>query len=122
MENSFHRNTSQKKEIIGAVLSAKRHLKADEVYSIVKKKIPEISLGTVYRNLKHLSEDGIISSTDHYGISFFEKPGNYHAHFECVKCEEIFDFPSKKPSVPENLGRIISLNLSVRGICKGCGA
>lgn len=120
MEQHVHRKTAQRAEILKAIFSAKKHLSADQVFASVKGKVPGISLGTVYRNLRHLSEDGILSSVEHEGRTFFEKPGGYHAHFECVRCDGIFDFPSEEPAIPAALGRVISSRLSVKGICRRC--
>ena len=56
------RYSKQKDEVLKVVLDACNHPDAKEVYNLVKKKIPNISLGTVYRNLNALCTEGKIIS------------------------------------------------------------
>ena len=88
------RNTTQRKEILEFLRSKRHHCSAIQVYDAVREKIPNISLGTVYRNLGQLLESGEIISVEAvdkciYYDGFVED----HAHFVCSGCKQIYDFP-----------------------------
>ncbi|MGM0602474.1 MAG: Fur family transcriptional regulator [Bacillota bacterium] len=86
------RMTKQRKAILRVLKNTKSHPTADWIYEQVKKEIPNISLGTVYRNLNVLSELGKIQILD-YGSTYSRYDGNpeNHYHFRCEKCGKVFD-------------------------------
>lgn len=86
------RMTRQKKIILSILKSTKSHPPADWVYEQARKKLPEISLGTVYRNLKLLRDTGEIMELN-YGSAFSRYDGNPadHYHFVCEKCGRVYD-------------------------------
>jgi len=114
-------------EIFRAVVSTEEHPDALVVYRQVKKRIPTISLDTVYRNLKLLAEHGLISilGMSQENVRF---DGNIqpHHHFTCVKCGKISDFVSERiagleaPSEARAFGTPLSLHVEVKGICLAC--
>ena len=57
------RMTRQRKVILEELCKVDTHPSADEVYALVRKRLPRISLGTVYRNLEILAESGDIQKT-----------------------------------------------------------
>ena len=63
-KNGRYRMTRQREVILEEILNAKAHPSADEVYEMVRKRLPRISLGTVYRNLEILSELGEIQKLE----------------------------------------------------------
>ena len=73
------------------VRSTKCHPTAEWVYSKVKKTIPNISLGTVYRNLNQLSNNGIIKTIQDGSITRYDGNKNPHHHLHCDECGEITD-------------------------------
>lgn len=86
------RKTKQKqliKEILAETVS---HPTADWIYEEARKKLPNISLGTVYRNLNNLKESGEILELN-YGSSFSRYDGNPkpHYHFSCTTCGNVYD-------------------------------
>jgi Fur family transcriptional regulator, peroxide stress response regulator len=84
---SVHRNT-----ILKVVMNSKSHPGADWVYDQVRKEIPNISMGTVYRNLKILAEAGEIKEIEIPGsLSRFDGNKHNHYHFRCEKCNRLFD-------------------------------
>jgi Fur family transcriptional regulator, peroxide stress response regulator len=99
------------------------------VYRRVKKRIPTIALDTVYRNLKFLSDRGLITimglSKEHLRVDANLKP---HHHFVCVKCGAILDFYSDDiselttPREAQACGQPLSVQLEVKGICGRCHA
>lgn len=86
------RMTKQKQLILDILHSTKSHPTADWVYEQARKAIPDISLGTVYRNLNVLKENNEIMELN-YGSTFSRFDGNpeNHYHFVCEKCGRVDD-------------------------------
>ena len=89
------KRSRQREAILEVIQNTKCHPSADWVYSEVRKLIPNISLGTVYRNLSMLSEDGTIQKL-HIGTSIEHFDGNPkpHYHVLCTMCGRIDDIES----------------------------
>ncbi len=86
------RNTIQRQVIHNAVFELKNHPTAEDVYNHIKPEYSSISLGTVYRNLNLLSEDGKllkVAMTD--AADRFDHNIGYHYHLKCCKCGNIAD-------------------------------
>lgn len=119
------RNYSKQREAILKVLhNSKSHPTAAQVYTEVRKEIPNISLGTVYRNLALLVEDGeILSVTVGDGNDHFDGDNSFHLHLHCKKCGSITDVP-----VDENMANLFEKEsfcpqnavCVVYGICRNC--
>jgi Fur family peroxide stress response transcriptional regulator len=119
--------THQRLEIYRELASTGKHPDAIMVYERVRKRMPTVSLDTVYRNLRQLERHGLISIV---GMSHerlrFDANLEPHYHFTCVKCWKICDFQSGHrkriawPDGAEAFGQPLSLHLEVRGICKDC--
>lgn len=90
------KRSRQREAILQVVQSTKCHPTADWVYSEVRKVIPNISLGTVYRNLSMLSENGSIQKL-HIGTASEHFDGNpdIHYHVYCTQCGRIDDIEAK---------------------------
>lgn len=86
------RMTKQRKKILEVLKSTTCHPTADWIYGQVKEDIPNISLGTIYRNLNVLKEMGEIIELN-YGSSHSRFDGNpiEHYHFTCTECDDILD-------------------------------
>lgn len=86
-------NYSQKREAIyETIASTKTHPDAEWIYQKVKEIYPTISLGTVYRNLVQLRNDGKIKSVGVVkGCERFDANVGPHSHFICKKCGRIID-------------------------------
>lgn len=96
---------------------------AQEIYKTCRQSMPNISLGTVYRNLNILVESGLIRrirSIDNID-RFDHIDGEKHDHFVCIKCNKIFDV-SIPVSIPSNFGEnlVTDYELTIKGICKVC--
>ena len=88
------RETKQRREILAYMRSKRQHLSASQIYDAVREKIPNISLGTVYRNLGNLLEDGeIIAVETSDKCVYYDGFIKGHSHFVCRECKTIFDFP-----------------------------
>ena len=120
------KNYSRQREAILEVLrSTDTHPTANWIYEKVRETLPNISLGTVYRNLAQLSQSGeILSLHVADGFEHFDFVTAPHAHFHCKKCGAIIDAkldiePLSKLSndlgfTPQNTIYV------VYGICKNC--
>ena len=86
MRQSFQRDT-----IRNIVKSTKCHPTADWIYSQARKLIPNISLGTVYRNLSHLDQSGVIKAFKDDSITRYDGNTKPHHHLKCFECGGIKD-------------------------------
>ena len=116
------RNTKQKELILNIINNSYSHPTAYDVYLECKKEIPNISLGTVYRNLNTLVEMGSIQklkSTNN--IDRYDKT-LVHSHIICNKCGRIDDiFYEYDIQLPELLDYdVIDYDLCFNGICNDC--
>ncbi|HHV06869.1 MAG TPA: transcriptional repressor [Firmicutes bacterium] len=86
------RSTRQRRVILQVLRSTKSHPTADWVYEQVRQEIPNISLGTVYRNLKLLRDMGEVMELS-FGSTYSRFDGNPepHYHFSCKDCGRVFD-------------------------------
>ena len=120
------RTTAQKSFIFGYLKSVKNHPSAETIYKEVKKKLPSISQGTVYRVLNNFKSKGQILAIDTKDNVRFDADVSDHAHFICEKCGNVFDvidecakcgiLKSKKTKV----GSINSYKINFYGTCKNC--
>lgn len=82
----------QRESIRSYLAETKDHPTADMVYQNIRKIYPNISLGTVYRNLNLLAETGeIIKLTCGDGIDHFDADTSQHYHFICTSCKRVID-------------------------------
>ena len=104
---------SKQRELITEIIKGRKdHPTADMIYSSARELEPNISLGTVYRNLKLLADEGVIITLEtedkrlHYDGDI-----SRHSHFICSKCGKIVDLfrPAKTPN------ELVELGLTVTG-------
>jgi Fe2+ or Zn2+ uptake regulation protein len=121
------RMTRQRKVILEELRKVNTHPSADELYEIVRKRLPRISLGTVYRNLEILSESGNIRKIEP-GCSLKRFDGNpsEHCHIRCVSCGRVVDAPMTHDleidleQVNSTDFKIIGHKLEFLGLCPQC--
>jgi len=130
--NNYHywitmRNSRQREAILRVVRTATCHPTAEWVYGEVKKELPGISLGTVYRNLKVLSESGEVQSCDSSGGTMrYDGTMTSHHHFRCEGCGNMVDIEDQLGSeldgqVAARTGLSIRCHvLEFRGLCPDC--
>jgi Fe2+ or Zn2+ uptake regulation protein len=125
------RSTRQKEAIFRAALDSGSHPTADMIYATVRRELPRISLGTVYRNLQRLVGEGRLTLApiqDEGGRSArFDPETAPHDHFVCQRCKRIQDMPRNGRTVDlaafETQGfRVTSHTLAVYGLCPKCAA
>ncbi len=121
------RITNQREIILEELRRLKTHPTADELYEVVKKRLPRISIATVYRNLERLSEAGIIHKLEYGGRQKrFDGDVRPHSHVFCVRCGRISDVDtveglSVRAMVLDPKGfEIIEGSLQFEGICPEC--
>jgi len=121
------RQTRQRELILDVVRSTMDHPTADWVYRQARRRLPRISLGTVYRNLKRLAEQGIIREIHTGGHpARFDGNTGRHYHIRCLGCGRVNDLPmSVDPHFEEEAGRamnyrVLGHQLEVQGLCPLC--
>ena len=81
------RNTIQRQLVIAAVRFLANHPTAEEVYDRITMEYPDISKGTVYRNLNSLVESGLLGKVSvPSGADRFDHILSKHYHIECTHC------------------------------------
>jgi Fur family peroxide stress response transcriptional regulator len=123
------RKTRQKEAILRVLRGTTSHPTAGWVYQQVRQEIPNISLGTVYRNLSLLQREGKITELDLAGtMSRFDGNTEQHYHFRCEQCDRVFDVdvaPDKEldDKIARKTGfRVTNHYLEFRGLCPQCQA
>jgi Fur family ferric uptake transcriptional regulator len=92
--NTSLRMTPQRKVILEELRKLRTHPSADEIYAIVRRRLPRISLGTVYRNLEILSELGQVQKLETGGsLKRFDGNPENHYHIRCTCCGKLVDAP-----------------------------
>ena len=104
------------------------HPSAETIYTDLKPKIPDLAMGTVYRNLTLFKEKGMVSSVATVsGVERFDANTNPHVHFICSNCDAVIDLDDMQ--VPETLsqlaakccgGTVDGCQLSFTGLCREC--
>ena len=86
------RNSRQRTLVYQAVKDSHSHPNAEEVYLLVRRQLPDISLGTVYRNLNLLVEMGLLHRIyTGMGADRFDAVVTAHPHLICSSCGGVFD-------------------------------
>ena len=121
------RNTIQKDLVRNAVYEMKRHVTANEVYEFIKESYPTIGIGTVYRNIDILVEEGALRKVEvSEGPNRFDFTLKNHYHVKCVKCGEVSDvdmdeIPDLMKKIHDTHGiEFLDYDISFKGICSKC--
>ena len=87
------RLTRPRRLILDLVRGTDAHPSAAVVYREVRRHLPRVSLATVYRNLRMLAAEGLLSERAEVGGTRFDGNTDPHDHFTCVACGRIYDVP-----------------------------
>ena len=124
--NRTLRMTHQREIILDELRRSKAHPTADELYERIKKKVPRISLATVYRNLEILSEAGLIKKLEISGRQkrFDWDPGE-HDHVFCIHCQRVDNIATTATAPPvepmrERGYQITGCRIEFYGLCPKC--
>lgn len=115
--------TKQRNAIFDIIQESHIHMTAEQIFVSAKKRIPSISLGTVYRNLGVLVEQQMIRRVSTpVGKDVFDKNIIPHAHQLCPICGKVIDFKSEYlENFFINFGKdLISYELTLNMLCKDC--
>ena len=117
----------QRESIKASLMNRKDHPTADAVYASIREEFPNISLGTVYRNLNLLVELGEVQKlTFGDGKDHFDADTSLHYHFVCRTCGAIIDMPLELVHDTSDLlsapfpGRVDSHTVFFYGECEDC--
>lgn len=119
------RLTNQKQFILNYLNSTKIHPTAEEVYLNVKKQLPRISRGTIYRNLESFTKTGKILEISGT-TKRFDGDISDHQHFVCNSCGKVYDIFCKIPEMKNfknhthKIGKVKSYQVIFHGTCKKC--
>ncbi len=121
------RLTRQRQIILEELASVKNHPTANEIYDMVRKKLPRIGLGTVYRNLELMAANGIILKLETGGTQKrFDAITTPHHHIKCTDCGKIDDIDVP---IQTDINRqaakfsdytILGYHLEFSGLCSSC--
>lgn len=121
------RTTNQRQLILDYIKSASLHPTAEQIFNIVRKKMPRLSFGTVYRNLDILEKQNLVKV-----LSYSKERARYdavidnHYHFVCERCDKIMDLVmDEMVEMNEQAAKRHCLQISRHsifffGLCKEC--
>jgi Fur family ferric uptake transcriptional regulator len=125
--DSNMRLTSQRQIILEELRKVKSHPTATEMYDMVRKRLPRIGLGTVYRNLELLAKLGIIRKLEgDCKQKRFDGDITPHYHIRCIKCNRVDDIFIKMDRELEKSAasccdyKILDHHVQFSGICSKC--
>jgi Fe2+ or Zn2+ uptake regulation protein len=88
------RLTRPRRVILDAVRASEAHPSVAAVYRQVRRRLPRVSLATVYRNLRMLAAEGLVTERADLAGMRFDGNTTPHDHFTCVACGRIYDVPA----------------------------
>ena len=119
--------TKQREVILDEIKRTSAHPTADQLYEMVRKKLPRVSIGTIYRNLEQLCRSGVIKKLN-IASSQSRYDGNTenHYHVYCIDCGSVNDLHLKIAKRVENEAKnssdheIFGHTILFWGRCKKC--
>ena len=122
------KNFRKRNAILEYLRGTKAHPSAETVYADLKQQIPDLSMGTVYRNLNLFRQQGTASVIATVrGVERFDANTDPHVHFVCNGCDAVLDLPEIQ--VPKELchqaelgssGHVTNYQLIFTGTCQTC--
>ncbi|OGF30490.1 hypothetical protein A2533_01115 [Candidatus Falkowbacteria bacterium RIFOXYD2_FULL_35_9] len=124
INKSGQRLTPQRLTILKYLQSVTCHPTAEKIYHHVRQTIPNVSLGTVYRNLNYLAQKGlIIQFQKDANLTCFDGNPSDHLHFICQKCHKVYDIFENSPIDEKKLkqiGQPQKIECKIYGTCNKC--
>ncbi len=122
--------THQRRVIYETVMSLHGHPSPELIYDAVRRKIPSISLATVYKNVRTFLDSGMLREVSmHHGSLRVEPNESEHYHLVCTRCRRITDLEAESVRVlPVKAKRslkgfqVTRIAVDVLGICAACAA
>jgi Fur family transcriptional regulator, peroxide stress response regulator len=119
--------THQRLEVFREVAASLEHPDADALFQQVRRRVPTVSLDTVYRTLWLLNDLGLIRTLGPRRESVrFDANLEQHHHYVCVQCGLVRDFESAElnallvPEAVKRLGSVSGTHVEARGVCGPC--
>ena len=125
---TVRKNSKKRQALLEALCHSKEHPTAEMLYNQLKPEFPELSLGTVYRNLGVLVQEGLIKSVGHVnGQERYDAMMEAHPHFVCRNCHGVIDL-ELPDTVSDMYGEISEhfhcspedYSLTINGLCPQC--
>lgn len=121
------RMTCQRRVILEELGRSRAHPTADELYARVRRRLPHVSLGTVYRNLQEMADRGLVRRLTTGGTQKrFDGDASEHHHVRCVACGRVSDAGIGSLDLPlEDASRasryeVTGYRLELLGYCPRC--
>ena len=123
-----YRLTPQRLMILEAIENSDDHISAEEMYSQVIARYPNVNISTVYRTLDLLKQLALVTETDLGGGRFRYHPANKgrHHHLVCRQCGAVIDLdelllaPLEQALLREHGFAADLRHLAISGLCSGC--
>ncbi len=119
--------TAQRRLILAELRRVRSHPTADQVYELVRRELPRISLGTVYRNLDVLARTGQVLRVGGDSVQMrFDGQTHAHCHVRCTQCSRVDDIEADPAvGVEEALRsktdyRLTGHTIEFYGLCPAC--
>jgi len=120
--------TRQRKAILQEVQNRHDHPSADDIYNSLRSNLPHLSLGTVYRNLEQLYQNGYIRKVFcDAQPQRFDGDTSHHTHFVCTGCNKIEDLKISSDIIQSIFSvndldgkKIETISITVYGLCNSC--
>ena len=127
---TVRKNSKKRQALLEALCSSHEHPTAEMLYNQLKPDYPELSLGTVYRNLGVLVQEGLVKSVGHVnGQERYDAFTYPHPHFVCRNCHGVIDLtlPDTVSGMYEEIGKqsgceAEDYSLTINGLCAKCRA
>lgn len=123
------RLTPQRQIILEELSKVKTHPTANEIYDMVRRRLPRIGLGTVYRNLELMAENGLILKLEVGGTQKrFDATTDLHYHIRCLHCGRVDDIDIKTvPQLDQAAADatdwyVLGHHIEFVGICNSCSS
>jgi len=121
------RETRQKNVILEELRAVTSHPTAEQLYDLVRRRLPRVSLGTIYRNLSILEKGGEVLSLETAGRrKRFDGNVKDHYHIRCNECGRVDDVPKRLTTgVDQELAKsrgyqLTGHSLEFHGLCPSC--
>lgn len=121
---TLRRYSRQRERIYQAVHASREHPSAQMVYDLLREELPRLSLGTVYRNLHQMAQEGMLRELEG-PTARFDACLAPHAHIRCTCCGRVMDLsaleePAPVRSAAEAGWQVERYSLMLEGICPAC--
>jgi Fe2+ or Zn2+ uptake regulation protein len=127
LEANGQRYTEQRAAVYRCLLATREHPSADDVFTSVRRVIPDISLATVYKSLETLVSCGLASKLTYGdGSARYDARTDPHPHARCLVCGSVLDLPGRlEPAALAELGELPGFSVEgyrveVVGTCRDC--